>query len=71
MRFLARSTLQVLEMLEHCMTQRVSVHIAKQMLYSVVDDRSGVAYQGNTTASYEMNRAGLSVFPGGRYHRES
>jgi DNA invertase Pin-like site-specific DNA recombinase len=29
---MARSTLQVLEMLEYCMTQRVSVHIAKQQL---------------------------------------
>jgi DNA invertase Pin-like site-specific DNA recombinase len=29
---MARSTLQVLEMLEHCMTQRVSVHIAKQQM---------------------------------------
>jgi DNA invertase Pin-like site-specific DNA recombinase len=29
---MARSTLQVLEMLEHCMRQGVSVHIAKQQL---------------------------------------
>jgi DNA invertase Pin-like site-specific DNA recombinase len=29
---IARSTLQVLEMLEHCMRQGVSVHIAKQQL---------------------------------------
>jgi DNA invertase Pin-like site-specific DNA recombinase len=29
---MARSTLQVLEMLEHSMTQRVSVHIAKQQM---------------------------------------
>jgi DNA invertase Pin-like site-specific DNA recombinase len=29
---MARSTLQVLEMLEHCMMQGVSVHIAKQQL---------------------------------------
>jgi DNA invertase Pin-like site-specific DNA recombinase len=29
---MARSTLQVLEMLEHCMMQRVSVHIAKQQM---------------------------------------
>jgi DNA invertase Pin-like site-specific DNA recombinase len=29
---MARSTLQVLEMLEHCMMHGVSVHIAKQQL---------------------------------------
>ena len=29
---MARSTLQILEMLEHCMTRRVSVHIAKQQM---------------------------------------
>jgi DNA invertase Pin-like site-specific DNA recombinase len=29
---MARSTLQVLEMLEHCVRQRVSVHIAKQKM---------------------------------------
>ena len=29
---MARSTLQVLEMLEHCMTEGVSVHIAKQQM---------------------------------------
>jgi len=28
----ARSTLQVLEMLEHCMARRVTVHIAKQQM---------------------------------------
>jgi DNA invertase Pin-like site-specific DNA recombinase len=29
---MARSTLQILEMLEHCMSRRVSVHIAKQQM---------------------------------------
>jgi DNA invertase Pin-like site-specific DNA recombinase len=38
---MACSTLQVLEMLEHCMMQGVSVHIAKQQL--VLDGRSRVA----------------------------